>query len=606
MFRTPRTLFVVICLAAFQYSAVAVAETFRCTVASHEPFLDQANRFVLAGLRYQPVEATQAGYHGDANAPLDTQLDDSSPATIAAERALFISGRLCFAAAKASAPEEIADLALLRDNIESTLFQLNVLQSYRYRPQDYVEMIGSGLFFPLTSTAGTEQARLTAVLARMEQIPRVIEEARHNLKEADPVFLDTALDENAGNTAVIEQIGGMILAGSPLRGRYEVASKAARASLESYAAWLKNDLAHKPRTVTWRTGPAAYAKIFAFALGPGTHETPDSVLAAAELDLSRVRAEMYAVALPLHRQWFPDHKDHSELSGDALQNKVITEVIDRINQDHVQPGELLDKVKAQASGIRAFIVQKDLLTLTDRDNMRIVPTPVFLRGVYSVAGFHPAPALEPTAEAEYWVTPIDPKMTREQAESKLREYNNWMLLYLTMHEALPGHYTQFEHANNLRPSSRRVLRVLLGNGPYEEGWGEYAVKEMEDAGYANHDPRFALMIQKIRLRVIANAILDIRMQSRKMTDGEALDLMEKKAFQTEAEAQGKLRRAKLTAGQLITYYVGYHQWIDLRNRIQQQQGSAFSLKRFNDTALDEGPLPLPLLQPLLEQKVVAR
>jgi uncharacterized protein (DUF885 family) len=603
MFRTSRTVLAVICLTALQSSAVAVAETFRCTVAPHEPFLDQANRFVLAGLRYQPVEATQAGYHGDGNV-LDTQLDDSSPATIAAERALFLSGKLCFAAAKAAAPEEVADLALLRNNIESTLFQLDVLQSYRHRPQDYVEMIGSGLFFPLTSTDGTEQARLTAVLARMEKIPRVLEEARQNVKEADPVFIDTALDENAGNIGVIEQIGRMIPAGSALRVRYDAASKAARASLQSYATWLKNDLAHSKHTVTWRTGHAAYARIFAFALGPGTHETPDSVLAAAEGDLSRVRAEMYAVALPLHRQWFPDHKDHSDLSGDALQNRVIAEVIGRINQDHVEPGQLLEKVKSQASGIRAFIVQKDLLTLSDRDNMRIVPTPVFLRGVYSVAGFHPAPALEPTAEAEYWVTPIDPKMTREQAESKLREYNNWMLLYLTMHEALPGHYTQFEHANNLRPSSRRVLRVLLGNNPYEEGWGEYGVKEMEDAGYADHDPRFILMVQKIRLRVIANAILDIRMQSRNMSDQEALDLMEKKAFQTEAEAQGKLRRAKLTAGQLITYYVGYHQWIDLRERIQREQGSAFSLKRFNDTALDEGPLPLPLLQPLLEHKMV--
>ena len=69
------------------------------------------------------------------------------------------------------------------------------------------------------------------------------------------------------------------------------------------------------------------------------------------------------------------------------------------------------------AAIRAFIVQKDLLTLSDRDNMRIVPTPEFERGVYSVAGFHAAPALEPKEEAEYWVTPIDPKMTKEQAES---------------------------------------------------------------------------------------------------------------------------------------------------------------------------------------------
>jgi uncharacterized protein (DUF885 family) len=595
-----RMLRVLFCCALLQASALAaVQRSFPCSTSSNEPFLDVANRFILDSLRFTPVEATQAGYHGDSQDPLDNQLDDSSPATIAAERAFYLSARNCFAQVKTEDPEEQADLALLRNNIESSLFELSVRQSYRYRPQDYVEMVGSGLFFPLTSTEGTEQSRLTSVLARMEQIPRILEQARQNLKDADPVYIETALDENAGNTGVIDQIGGMIPAGSPLRARYDAAAKAAKAALNSYAAWLKDDLSKRRHTATWRTGPAVYAKLFAFALGPGTHETPDSVLASAEKDLSRVRSEMYDVALPLHRKWFPGHKDESDV------NKVIEEVINRINDDHVAPGDLLKKVKADAGGIRDFIRQKDLLTLSDRDNMRIVPTPEFLRGVYSVAGFHNAPPLAPSQEAEYWVTPIDPKMPKEQAESKLREYNNWMLLYLTMHEALPGHYTQFEHANNVKPASRRILRVVLGNGPYIEGWGEYAVKEMEDAGYSNHDPRFVLMVQKIRLRVIANAILDIRMQSRNMTDQEALDLMENKAFQTEAEAKGKLRRAKLTAGQLITYYVGYHQWINVRDQAQQTLGAGFSLKRFNDTALDEGPLPLPILQPLLMQKLAA-
>src|SRR5271156_3507661 len=157
-----RTVFALICLGALPYSAAA--ETFRCSIAS-ESFLDQANRFILAGLRYQPVEATQAGYHGDASHPLDNQLDDSSPETIAAEHALWLSGKLCFAAAKVNTPEDGADLALLRDNIESALFDMDVRQSYLYRPQDSVEMIGSGLFFPLTSTEGTEQARLTSVVA---------------------------------------------------------------------------------------------------------------------------------------------------------------------------------------------------------------------------------------------------------------------------------------------------------------------------------------------------------------------------------------------------------------------------------------------------------
>jgi uncharacterized protein (DUF885 family) len=604
MQRALRIVLPLLCFPGFQIAAAAPAP-FACTVSANEPFLDQANRFLLAGLRFQPVEATQAGYHGDGNS-LDNELDDQSPETIAAERALFLKGKLCFANAKVTAPEDVADLALVRDNIESSLFSLNMLQPYRFRPQDYVEMIGSGLFFPLTSTNGTEQTRLTAVVARMEKIPRILHEAQENIKDADPVYIDTAIEENAGNTAVIEQIGGMIPAGSPLRARYDAAAKAARASLDSFGAWLKNDLANRPHKVTWRSGPVVYAKIFNNALGPGTRLTPDSVLASAEQDLARVRSEMYAVALPLHKRWFPQHGEHSDLTGDALQNKVIAEVIDRINNDHVVPEELLNKVKADAGGIRDFIVQKDLLTLSGRGNMRIVPTPVFLRGVYSVAGFHGAPALEPTAEAEYWVTPIDPKMPKAQAESKLREYNNWMLLYLTMHEALPGHYTQFEHADSLRPAERRVLRVLLGNGPYVEGWGEYAVREMEDAGYANHDPRFVLMVQKIRLRVIVNAILDIRMQSRNMTDQEALDLMQSKAFQTAAEAQGKLRRAKLTAGQLITYYVGYHQWIDLRSKVQEKRGSGFSLKRFNDVALDEGPLPVPLLQSLVMERLAVR
>jgi uncharacterized protein (DUF885 family) len=565
--------------------------------------LERGQRFLLETLKFTPVEATQAGYHGDANSPLDTQLDDASPATIAAEHALYAAGKACFAGAKTENPEDAADLTLLRDNIDSSLFQLDTLQPYRYRPQDYVEMIGSGLFFPLTSTKGTEQERLTAVVARMEQIPHILDEARQNLRATDPIFIDTALDENDGDTGVIQQIGSMIPAASPLRPRFDAASKAAAAALDSYAAWLRTDLSHRPQPATWRSGATKYATIFAYALGPGAHETPATLLASAEKNLARVRAEMYTEALPLHKEWFPDHKDHSDLTGDALQNKVISEVIDRINDDHVQPDQLLEKIKSQAAGIRAFIVEKNLLTLSDRDNMKIVPTPEFLRGAFSVAGFHSAPALDPTAEAEYWVTPIDPSMSKEKAESKLREYNNWMLQYLTMHEALPGHYTQFEHANSVQPESRRIIRALLGSGAYEEGWGEYAVKEMEDAGYANRDPRFVLMVQKIRLRVICNAILDIRMQSLNMTDQEAIDLMRNKAFQTQAEADGKLRRAKLTAGQLIFYYVGYHQWIDLREKLQQQQGTAFDLKRFNDTALDEGPLPIPVLEPLLTQKL---
>ena len=81
-----------------------------------------------------------------------------------------------------------------------------------------------------------------------------------------------------------------------------------------------------------------------------------------------------------------------------------------------------------------------------------------------------------------WVTPIDPKTPEEKAESKLREYNNWVLKWLTIHEALPGHYVQAEHANEMQPVTRRLIRGLYGNGAYVEGWAEYIAQVMMAAG----------------------------------------------------------------------------------------------------------------------------
>ncbi len=599
--RTLTVLLLATCLLALP---AAVAAGFPCDRA--KPFLEQANAFLLSSLALSPVAATQAGYHEHNGILLDGQLDDYSPESLVQRRALLATGRACFRAERPDlSAEDRADLAVLRASIDQEQFTLDELQPLAYRPDHYIETIGSALFFPLTVTRGSEEDRLSGVISRMEQVPRLLAQARANLKSADPVFLRTAVDESAGDRSVIEQIGKQIPSGSSLRARYEAAASAAQASLDSFVQWLQSDLAKRPVSRSWRTGPELYSKIFALSLGAGASRTPAEVLAAAEQDLATVRHQMYEIALPLHAQYFASHGGHSNLTVGAREDRILSEVVDRIGDEHAAPDNLLPQVEAQVDAIRDFVMQKHIVTLSRNDNLRIVPTPEFMRGVYSVAGFHSAPPLDPSAEAEYWVTPIAPGTPAEQADSRLREYNNWMLQYLTMHEALPGHYTQFEHANAIQPSARRILRSLLASGPYTEGWGEYGVKEMTDAGYAHHDPRFVLMVLKIRLRVIANAILDIRMQSMNMTDAQALDLMQQQALQTRAEALGKLRRAKLTSGQLITYYVGFHQWMDARSKVNRALGRETTDAEFSDAALDEGPLPLPLLEPLILDRLKA-
>jgi len=159
---------------------------------------------------------------------------------------------------------------------------------------------------------------------------------------------------------------------------------------------------------------------------------------------------------------------------------------------------------------------------------------------------------------------------------------------------------QMEIANDVQPQGRRLLRSVSGNGAYVEGWAQYATQMMLDQGFLDHSPEMALTFAKEELRVIANAIIDVRLQMLSMTDQEALDLMEKQTFQEVEEATAKLQRAKLSSAQLPMYFVGWRGWIKLRDEFKAAGGSAYRLSEFNDRALQEGAVPFSVLSTLLK------
>src|SRR5579872_156852 len=317
----------------------------------------------------------------------------------------------------------------------------------------------------------------------------------------------------------------------------------------------------------------------------------DDVLQQASLELQNVRARMMDMALPLAKEWNLNlHYD--DLTGDVRVNAVVSEVLDKIAARHSTRESYMDDARKDLDEARAFVQEKRLLTLPSVANLQVIPTPDFMRGGYPVGGFSPAPALEPRLGAFYWVTPIPADWPADKVESKLREYNFYKLKLLTVHEAMPGHYVQLQIATGVQPESRRVLRSVFGNGPYIEGWAQYAEQTMLDEGFLNHSPEMALTFDKERLRVLANAILDVRLHMLDMTDQQALDLMEKKTFQEAEEATAKLQRAKLSSCQLPTYFVGWRGWLQVREQYQKSQGSAYRLSEFNDKALQQGAVPL--------------
>jgi len=570
--------------------------------AGNSTFLALAEQFVHESLALSPASASQAGYHKHTDPEtgkvieLDAELDDVSPSGMARQRRFYEDWRGRFPLTSLGV-EDAADLRLIRDQIDLSLLELDQIQTYKHNPTVYVELLGSALFQPLTDEYAPTDLRLGHIVSRISQIPRFLGQAKEELVDSDPIFITVAVEENRGNVDLIEDTIGKQIPAGELKTRFEKVAPPAVKALEDFSAWLESDLAKRSTTRTWRLGKEFYPQKFRLVME--TAVTPEQVLADAEEQLHQVRAEMLKLALPLHQEMYPGHSDHAEVGGRDRENLIIGEVLEKIAEHHPKPAELMDVVKQDVSSVAQFVREKKIVTLGTLENLKVIPTPPFMRGIYSVAGFHGAPPLDPEAEAQYWVTPIPPSTPEAKAESKLREYNNWVLEWLTIHEALPGHYVQFEHANRVQPVTRRLVRALYANGPYVEGWAEYGAQVMMYQGFDDGDPRYRISYLKVWLRAIANAILDVRMHTMNMTDQEALELMEKQAFQTQSEAEGKLQRAKLSSTQLPTYFVGNRDWWRLRKKYEAAMGSSFNLTEFHDRALDQGPIPLEDLEKIL-------
>jgi uncharacterized protein (DUF885 family) len=535
-----------------------------------DPLVDH---FVLDTLALSPSSATQAGYHTHHGQSLDDQLDDFSAAGLAAQRELLNRTEAQLAALKADTldAEDRTDVRIMRDALGATRLELDEIQSFRHNPTVYVELVGNALYTHYTLHYAADTERFRHIIARLKRIPTLVQQAEGNLVDAPEIWNHVAREENAGN---IDLIDNELRHACPanLKSAYDAAAAPALTSLKAFNEWLEQTLAKHPGE--WRLGKDHYTKKFRFTLE--TDSTPEQLLAAAEADLVKTRADLVKLAAPA----------------------TVEQALAAVASHHATPATYMESARQTLASATAFVRQKGLVTLPANDNLQVIETPAFMRGVYGVGGFNGAPPLEPKLGAYFWITPIPATWPQARIDSKLREYNASGIQHLTVHEAMPGHYVQGEYANEVRPRSRRLLRAIYGNGPYIEGWAVYAQKFMADEGYENGTPGYRLTLDKQMLRLLANLILDVRLQTMGMTDQQALDLMTRQAYQESEEATAKLQRAKLTSCQLPTYYAGLEGWLTARDHYASRFPDR-SPKQFRESALREGAVPLPELDRLL-------
>jgi uncharacterized protein (DUF885 family) len=269
-------------------------------------------------------------------------------------------------------------------------------------------------------------------------------------------------------------------------------------------------------------------------------------------------------------------------------------VIDKLSLQHVAPAEFLPEIRRQIPQLQDYVIKNNLVTIDPSKPLVVRETPLYQRGVAGASIDAPGP-YRPKDKTYYNVTPLD-GLTPQQAESSLREYNNWMLQILNIHEAIPGHYTQLMNANR----SPSLVKALFGNGAMVEGWAVYGERMMLESGYGNNAPELWLMWCKWNLRSVSNTILDYSVHVLGMQQAEAIDLLVRQAFQTRQEADEKWRRVSLTSVQLTSYYSGYEQIMELRERRKQQLGERFNLKEFHDQFLSYGNAPVKMISELMQ------
>jgi uncharacterized protein (DUF885 family) len=544
--------------------------------ANSADFEKLTDDLLYGSLALSPVSATQAGYHVHNGVQLDDLIDDFSPSGMDAQRKFYHDFQTRIGGWNAGSldKEQQADLDIIKNDLNLYLLDLDSIQSYKHNPTVYVELAGNAVFVPSVLDYAPLDKRFGQIIKRLEKFATLFDQAKANLIDSPDVWNRVAREENQGNIGLIDK---ELRAKVPeaLKADYDRASMAAVAALKDFNTFLEKDLSKK--TGDWRLGKEKYAKKFEYTLVTG--KTPEQLLSEAESDLKTTREEMEKLAAP----------------------KTVKEALADIAKQHATPDTYMQQAKKDLAEATAFVRQKDLLTLPPRSNLEVIPTPEFMRGIYAVGGFNPAPPLEPELGAFYWITPIPKSWPKDRIESKLREYNDFALQHLTIHEAMPGHYVQLEYANDVQPKSRRLLRNIFGNGPYIEGWAVYTQQLMTDQGYLDNNPGMRLTWYKQLLRVLANTILDIRLQTMGMTDQQALDLMINDTYQEKEEATAKLQRAQLSSCQLPTYYSGWKGWLKVRDDYHQKQGGNFSLKDFHERALRESAVPLPVLDRLLTQ-----
>src|SRR5881227_2627631 len=565
------------------FCALTVTSEMFATTADDD-FQKLANAYIENLLRSNPEQATELGDHR-----FDGQLMDYSAEARAKDLAAqkeFRDKLNAIDGSQVTGANNI-DFRILKENIDYQIFRAEELKEADWNPLVYMQSLANSLYLLVARDFAPAEKRIPNLRQRMEGIPHVITQAKANLQHPPRVHTETAIEQTQGAINLVREGLSPVLDRAPqMKKELTPLQEKTAAALEDYKKWLQNDLL--PRSDgDFRLGADKFRKKLRFALASDL--SMEEIMKRAQADLQQTQTAIYETGLPLYKKYFPNADDKTL----ADKHAVTAAVLDKLAEQHPDDATVVSYAQKILGEATDFVKQHNLVTIPSVP-LDVIAMPEFKRGVAIAYCDSPGP-LDKNGKTFFAVAPTPTDWSKERKESFFREYNNYMIRDLTVHEAMPGHYLQLAHANEF--SAPTLVRAIFRSGTFIEGWAVYCEQMMAEQGYGG--PEVKMQQLKMRLRAIGNAILDQSIHAGNMTEKEAMDLMMKETFQQEGEAVAKWKRARLTSAQLSTYFVGATEHLDLRAAEQKKLGKDFDLRKYNDRVISYGSPPVKYVRELM-------
>jgi uncharacterized protein (DUF885 family) len=175
----------------------------------------------------------------------------------------------------------------------------------------------------------------------------------------------------------------------------------------------------------------------------------------------------------------------------------------------------------------------------------------------------------------------------------LKARPKWEMEALTLHESVPGHHLQFALGQELENVPE--FRKYIGFSAYNEGWGLYAESLGPELGLFK-DPYSKFGQLSYEMWRAVRLVVDTGMHTKGWTRQQAIDYFREDTGKTDQDIAVEVDRYIVWPGQALAYKLGQLKIRELRTRAEKELGMKFDVRKFHDAVLEEGAVPLDLLE----------